>query len=333
MPRRVAWRVDRPHYPGDVRILVTGAAGFIGSTVTDRMLADGHEVVGVDDLSTGKLENLSAAASDPRFSFEKADITGDGIAGLFARVRPEAVLHLAAQIDVRISVADPLLDARLNVLGTINVCEAARLCGARKIVHTSSGGSIYGTPSVLPVSEEVPVAPESPYAAGKAAGELYLNVYRRTYGVSTTALALANVYGPRQDPHGEAGVVAIFGTAMLEGRQTKIFGDGSMTRDYVFVGDVAEAFVRSAGPDAANGLRLNIGTGIETPVTDLHRRVAAVVGVPDAPEFAPPRPGELQRIALDCARAEREIGWRPAVDLDGGLVRTVDWLRSTLRTS
>ncbi|MGF7237691.1 MAG: NAD-dependent epimerase/dehydratase family protein [Frankia sp.] len=313
-----------------MRILVTGAAGFIGSTVTDRMLADGHEVVGVDDLSTGKLENLAVAATDSRFSFEKADVTGDGMAALFDRVRPAAVFHLAAQIDVRISINDPLLDARLNVLGTINICEASRLAGVAKIVHTSSGGSIYGSPAVLPVAEDVPVAPESQYAAGKAAGELYLNVYRTTYGVSTTALALANVYGPRQDPHGEAGVVAIFGTAMLEHRPTKIFGDGTTSRDYVFVGDVADAFARSAAPDAANGRRLNIGTGVETTVLDLHSRVARAVGVVDEPVLVAPRAGELQRIALDCGLAERTIGWRPTVTLDEGLGRTMDWLRGSL---
>jgi UDP-glucose 4-epimerase len=315
-----------------VRIIVTGAAGFIGSTVTDRMLADGHQVVGVDDLSTGKLDNLVTASSHPRFSFEKADVTSPGLTVLFDRVRPDAVLHLAAQIDVRISVSDPLLDARLNVLGTINVLEASRLAGVAKLVHTSSGGSIYGTPAAVPVSERVPVAPESPYAAGKAAGELYLNVYRATYGLATTALALANVYGPRQDPHGEAGVVAIFGTAMLEGRPSKIFGDGTATRDYVFVDDVAEAFARSLPAGAANGLRLNIGTGVETSVRDLHTRVAAIVGAPDSPVTMPPRPGELQRISLDCGLAGREIGWRPATDLDGGLARTVDWLRATIPT-
>jgi len=313
-----------------VRILVTGAAGFIGSTVTDRMLADGHSVVGLDDLSTGKLDNLVAASADPRFSFEKADVTSDGLRELVARIRPAVVLHLAAQIDVRVSVRDPLHDARLNILGTINLLEAARLADVRKVVHTSSGGSIYGTPAVLPVDETVPVAPESPYAAGKAAGELYLNVYRATYGLGTAALALGNVFGPRQDPHGEAGVVAIFGTAMLEGRGTKIFGDGTTTRDYVYVGDVADAFARSVPVEAANGLRLNIGTGVQTSVADLHRRIAAIVGIPDAPEFAPPRPGELQRIELDVSRAEREIGWTPQVTIDDGLTRTVDWLRGQL---
>lgn len=313
-----------------MRIFVTGAAGFIGSTVVDRLLADGHSVVGIDDLSSGRMENLAAAAADPRFSFEKVDVTSPELSALVERVRPDVVAHLAAQIDVRVSVADPLHDARLNVLGTINVLESSRLAGVSKIIHTSSGGSIYGTPVRLPVDEATPVAPESPYAAGKAAGELYLNVYRATYGLAGTALALANVYGPRQDPHGEAGVVAIFGTAMLQGRPTKIFGDGSASRDYVFVGDVAEAFARVLPADAANGARLNIGTGVETTVAELHRRIAATIGAPDTPELAPPRAGELARIALDVDLAERLVGWRPAVALDEGLTRTVDWLRTQI---
>ncbi|WP_131769592.1 GDP-mannose 4,6-dehydratase [Candidatus Protofrankia californiensis] len=315
-----------------MRILVTGAAGFIGSTVTDRMLADGHDVVGIDDLSTGRLENLGPALRDHRFSFEKVDITSAELLGVIGRIRPDVVLHLAAQIDVRVSISDPLLDARLNVLGTINVLEASRLAGVAKFIHTSSGGSIYGTPQQLPVNETAPVAPESQYAAGKAAGELYLSVYRSTYGLATTALALGNVYGPRQDPHGEAGVVAIFGTAMLEGRPTRIFGDGATTRDYVFVGDVADAFARSVPPDAANGERLNVGTGTQTAVRDLHRTIAEIVGVADAPEFVPPRPGELQRIALDVSKAARLVGWRPQVDLDSGLRQTVEWLRAHTAT-
>ncbi len=310
-----------------VRILITGAAGFIGSTVADRLLADGHSVVGVDGLSTGRLANLTAAAADPRFSFEQVDVTSPELPALVGRVRPEVVAHLAAQIDVRVSVADPLRDARQNVLGTINVLEASRLAGVAKVIHTSSGGSIYGSPTRLPVDETTPVAPESPYAAGKAAGELYLNVYRATHGLASTALALANVYGPRQDPHGEAGVVAIFGTALLAGRPTKIFGDGTASRDYVFVGDVAEAFARVLPVDAADGVRLNIGTGVATTVRELHSRIAAIVGAPDIPLPAPARPGELARIALAVNLAARLVGWRPTVDLEEGLARTVAWLR------
>ena len=310
-----------------MRVLVTGAAGFIGSTVVDRLLADGHDVLGVDDLSRGKMENLEDAGRSSAFAFERFDITDAGLAGLVGGYRPDSICHLAAQIDVRISVADPLLDARLNVLGTINVLEAARLAGARKFVFTSSGGSIYGTPSKLPVDETFPMAPESQYAASKCAGEIYLNVYRTAYNLQSTALALGNVFGPRQDPHGEAGVVAIFATAMLEGRQTKIFGDGTSTRDYVYVDDVADAFARSCTAGSGDGYRFNIGTGRETSVRELHTHVAQIVGVPDNPEMAPPRVGELQAIALDTSLAQREIGWAPSVTLEEGLGRTVDWIR------
>jgi len=317
-----------------VKILVTGAAGFIGSTVTDRLLADGHDVVGVDDLSRGTLANLAAArAADARrpgaFSFVRADITEPGLAEIVAAAAPEVVCHLAAQIDVRVSVADPLLDARLNVLGTVAVLEAARRAGARKVVFTSSGGSIYGTPARLPVDERATVDPESPYAAGKVCGEVYLGTYRHLYGLQSTSLALGNVYGPRQDPHGEAGVVAIFSTAMLAGRTAKIFGDGTSTRDYVYVDDVADAFVRATG-EQADGRRLNIGTGRETSVRELHGIVAAAVGVPDSPEMAAPRLGELQAISLDCAAAREALGWVPSTSLEQGVPPTVEFIRGSV---
>jgi UDP-glucose 4-epimerase len=311
-----------------VRILVTGAAGFIGSHVCDHLLSAGHDVIGVDDLSHGKLENLAAARGSDRFVFERLDITDPGLEALFDRIRPDVVCHLAAQIDVRISVADPQLDLRLNVAGTVNLLEAARRTGVRKVVFTSSGGSIYGTPTDLPVDETAPVRPESQYAAGKAAGELYLNVYAALYGLAWTSLALANVYGPRQDPHGEAGVVAIFGTRMLSGQPTKIFGDGTSTRDYVHVSDVADAFVRSVHPGAGDGRRFNIGTGRQTNVRELHTLVAKTAGAPDEPEMAAPRPGELQAIALDSGAAERELGWSVRWQIEDGLAQTVDWLRS-----
>lgn len=313
-----------------MRVLVTGAAGFIGSNVCDRLIADGHTVFGVDDLSRGTLSNVEDAARTGSFDFEQLDVTDPGFPALVTRVAPQSMCHLAAQIDVRVSVADPLLDARLNVLGTINSLEAARLAGVEKFVFTSSGGSIYGTPAVLPVDETRRLSPESQYAAAKAACELYLNVYRTAYGLRSTSLALANVYGPRQDPHGEAGVVAIFATAMLLGRPTRIFGDGSQIRDYVFVGDVADAFARACLPGAGDGTRFNIGTGSQTSVRDLHTLIAKVVGVADEALFAPPRLGELQAIALDCALAARELGWRPRRDLWDGLVETVDWIRARL---
>jgi len=312
-----------------MRILVTGGAGFIGSTVVDRLLADGHQVVAVDDLSRGTMANL-AAALDRGATFERVDVTEPAFVDVVAAARPEVITHLAAQIDVRVSVADPLLDARLNVLGTVAVLEAARRAGARKVVHTSSGGSIYGTPAELPVDETVRVDPESPYAASKVCGEVYLGTYRHLYGLQTTALALGNVYGPRQDPHGEAGVVAIFGTAMLQGRRPKIFGDGTSSRDYVYVDDVADAFARAVG-EGADGLRLNVGTGRQTTVRELHSIVAAVVGAPDEPVHAEPRLGELQAIALDCTLAGTAIGWSARTALEQGVGPTVDFIRASLQ--
>jgi UDP-glucose 4-epimerase len=310
-----------------MRVLVTGAAGFIGSTVTDRLLADGHEVVGVDDLSRGSIENLTRATAGGagRFSLERCDVTGPAFLTLVAERRPEVVCHLAAQIDVRVSVDDPWRDAALNVLGTINVLEAARRSGVRKVVFTSSGGSIYGSPEALPVAETAPLAPASQYAASKIAGEVYLSTYGRLYGLQTTALALANVYGPRQDPHGEAGVVSMFVDALLCGRRATIYGDGRSTRDYVFVGDVADAFALSLGPEG-DGCRLNIGTGVQVGVAQLHSAVAAAVGAPDVPLHAPARLGELTASALDASLAARTLGWTPRTDLATGLAATVSWI-------
>jgi UDP-glucose 4-epimerase len=317
-----------------VRFLVTGAAGFIGSTLVDRLIADGHDVVGVDDMSSGKMANLASARAANKerrgaFSLTRLSVTDPGLADVVAKARPEVVCHLAAQIDVRKSVADPVNDATVNVVGTINLLEACRKAEVRKVVFTSSGGSIYGTQTKLPVNERVKPAPESPYAASKASGELYLNAFAKMYGLEYTSLALANVYGPRQDPHGEAGVVAIFGTAMLTGRPTKVFGDGGNTRDYVFVDDVVEAFVRASGP-GGNGRRLNIGTGIQTTDRHLHSVVAAAAGAPDDPEHAPPRLGDARSIALDASAARQAIGWEPWTRLEDGVKATVEWLRSTL---
>lgn len=307
-----------------MRTVVTGAAGFIGSALVDRLLAEGHHVLGVDDLSTGRTANLAHALDDPRFRLVEAEV-GAPAAGLeVAADRPEVVFHLAAQMDVRHSVADPVEDARRNVLGTVAVLEAAHRAGSRKVVFASSGGSIYGD-AALPADESTPVQPHSPYAASKVAGEVYLGVYRALYGLQTTALALGNVFGPRQDPRGEAGVVAIFAAALLEGRQAVIYGDGSTTRDYVFVDDVVDAFVRAAGP-AGNGLRLNVGSGVETSVRALYDLVARAVGSTEAAALMPERPGELARVALDCTAAARVLGWRAHTPLDTGLATTVAWL-------
>jgi UDP-glucose 4-epimerase len=236
------------------------------------------------------------------------------------------VFHLAAQIDVRHSVADPQFDASVNVIGTVRLAEAARRASVRKIVHTSSGGSIYGTPPIYPTPETVPTDPASPYAAGKVAGEIYLNAFRHLYGLECSHIAPANVYGPRQDPHGEAGVVAIFAQALLAGKPTKVFGDGCNTRDYVFVDDVVDAFVRASGP-VGGGQRFNIGTGVETSDRQLHSVVAAALDAPDDPEFHLPRLGDLRRSCLDIGLAERVLGWRPQVQLEDGVRRTVEYFR------
>jgi UDP-glucose 4-epimerase len=310
-----------------MRTLVTGAAGFIGSTLVDRLLADGHSVVGVDDLSSGRPENIVEAERHERFEFAKADIVSADLNGLLAETRPEVVFHLAAQIDVRKSVVDPQFDSMVNVVGTVRLAEAARASGVRKVVHTSSGGSIYGTPQTFPTPEDIPPDPASPYAAGKVAGEVYLNMFRHLYGLECSHVAPGNVYGPRQDPHGEAGVVAIFSQGLLSGRPTKIFGDGTDTRDYVFVDDVVDAFVK-AGGEAGGGQRFNVGTGVETSVRQLHTVIAKAAGAPDDPEFHPPRLGELKRSCLDIGLAKRVIGWEPKVDIVEGVARTVEYFRN-----
>ncbi|ANR91941.1 UDP-glucose 4-epimerase [Mycobacterium avium subsp. hominissuis] len=314
-------------YGGPVRALVTGAAGFIGSTLVDRLLADGHTVVGLDNFASGRASNLEHLVGNPAHVFVEADIVTADLEAILDEHRPEVVFHLAAQIDVRHSVADPQFDASVNVIGTVRLAEAARRTGVRKIVHTSSGGSIYGTPPTYPTPETVPTDPASPYAAGKVAGEIYLNTFRHLYGLDCSHIAPANVYGPRQDPHGEAGVVAIFAQALLSGKPTKVFGDGTNTRDYVFVDDVVDAFVKASG-DAGGGQRFNIGTGVETSDRQLHSAVAAAVGGPDDPEFHPPRLGDLKRSCLDIGLAARVLGWQPKVGLQQGVARTVEYFRN-----
>ena len=312
-----------------MRILVTGAAGFIGSNLVDRLLEDDHEVVGIDNLSRGTRANLpdSELGAGRGFSFIEGDVTDHRLIEQVADADVEVICHLAAQIDVRVSVQDPIEDARLNVLGTINVLEAARKAGVRKVVFTSSGGSIYGEPKKMPVDETAPVNPLSPYAASKVSGETYLGMYHTLYGLETTALALSNVYGPRQDPHGEAGVVAIFGNALLRGRQATIFGDGSAVRDYVFVDDVTDAFARAVG-DLGDGRRFNIGTGVGTTVRELHTAVAAVAEAPDDPVLGAARLGELQAIILNVNAARDQLGWMPQTSLADGLAKTLDWIRT-----
>lgn len=313
-----------------MRTLVTGAAGFIGSTLVDRLLADGHSVVGLDDLSSGRIDNLQSADSNKDFEFVKADIVDADLLGLFKDTQPEVIFHLGAQISVKRSVDDPQLDSTVNVVGVVRLAEAARQSGVRKVVHTSSGGSVYGTPPSYPTSEDTPTNPASPYAASKVAGEVYFNMFRNLYNLDCSHIAPANVYGPRQDPHGEAGVVAIFAQALLAGRPTKIFGDGSDTRDYVYVDDVVDAFVKASGPDGG-GQRFNVGTGVETSTREMHTAIALAVGAADEPEMHPPRLGDLRRSQLDIRRARDVLGWRPQVDLAAGIPKTVEFFRSNSR--
>ena len=306
-----------------MRVLVTGGAGFIGSHLADRLVADGHDVVVVDDLSTGRREQVDGSCR-----FVELDITSPELLPLVEEVAPEVVLHLAAQMDVRKSVADPLHDTRTNVLGTVNVVTAASRSGVRKVVFASSGGTVYGEPESLPVTEDAPLRPASPYGAAKAAGETYVAAFGRLHGVAWTNLRLGNVYGPRQDPHGEAGVVAIFGTAMLQGRQTLVFGDGSSSRDYVHVDDVVEAFVQCLD-GRTDGGTFNVGTGRSTTVRELHTLMAKACGAADAPEHREPRLGELQHIALDPSALREVTGWEPTADLEEGLAGTVAWIAAS----
>ncbi len=269
-----------------MRVLVTGGAGFIGSTLTDRLLAEGCDVDVVDDLSSGSLANLADARSQRgrRFSFHRLDVRSPAITELIAHRKPEVVFHLAAQIDVRVSVAKPALDAEINIIGSLNVCQGALAAGARKLVFAGSGGTLYGTPDTLPVREGHPQHPISPYGVAKKAVGDYLHYYREVQGLESTVLALANVYGPRQDPHGEAGVIAIFGTRLLGRERPTIYGDGAQTRDFVFVDDVVDAFVRAA--DKGGGLTINIGTGVETSVQQLFDTMARLAGSTEPARYA-----------------------------------------------
>ncbi len=294
-----------------MRALVTGGAGFIGSHLVDALVARGDDVAVLDDLSSGKRERVPGGVALHVTDIADAPAT----AAALAEARPEVVFHLAAQVDVRHSVADPALDARRNVAGTASVLEAARLAGARRLLLASTGGALYGDGVALPTPEDASLEPFSPYGTSKAAAELYLGLYHRLYGLSTMALRFGNVYGPRQDPHGEAGVIAIFAGAVAEGRAVTVFGDGSQTRDYVYVGDVVAGFLAAAGAEATGAM--NIGTGVETSVAEL----VTALGVPA--EYAPARTGEVSRSCLDVSRAADVLGWRPAVPLADGLQRTL----------
>jgi len=313
------------------RVLVTGGAGFIGSHVVDGYLARGDQVWIVDDLSSGKLENVPGNAEFVRMSIEDP-----ALHDLFARVRFDLVSHHAAQIDVRISVEDPPRDARTNVLGLLNLLEAARKHGTGRVVYISSGGVVYGEPEQIPTPETAPKGPLSPYGVTKLAGEYYLQYYRRVHGLDYVALRYSNVYGPRQDPHGEAGVVAIFSTRLLAGEELLIFGDGEQTRDYVFVGDVVRAnLIASDWPLPADGgmdeLAFNVGTGVATSVLKLAEVLQRVSGRGTGHSFRPPRDGELRHSTLDVSRFAAH-GWEPGMALEDGLKETFDWIAGRTTT-
>jgi UDP-glucose 4-epimerase len=310
-------------------MLVTGGAGFIGSNLVDRLIAEDHHVHVVDNLVTGRLANLADARRSEvgHLTFHQLDVRSPDLPELFNRCHPEVVFHLAAQADVRVSVADPVYDADVNVIGSLRVLEAARLSGTRKVVFASSGGTIYGDPppEALPVKESHPQQPVSPYGVAKKVVGDYLFAYRELHNLEFTSLALANVYGPRQDPHGEAGVVAIFAGRLLAGQPCTIFGDGTQTRDFVYVDDVVDAFARAA--ERGGGLLFNIGTGAETSVNDLYAAMAAEADVDQPAAQAPARAGELQRNSLDPARAAMHLGWKPWTSLKEGTAATIDWFR------
>ena len=295
--------------------LVTGGAGFIGSHVVDALLARGDDVHVVDTLVTGKRENVPAEAT-----LHEVDIRDDAFGALSAELGTQAIVHLAAQADVRVSVERPLFDADVNVTGTIRVLEAARATGA-KIVFASTGGAIYGECDA-PATEDSPRRPLSPYGTSKLSGEEYLATYNRLYETTHASLRFANVYGPRQNPHGEAGVVAIFFGLLSEGRPTKVFGTGSQQRDYVYVGDVARAVV--AAFDLDGGV-LNVGTGRATSDLELHTACCVAAGVEQEPIFAPARLGDLQRSVLDVSRAREALDWTPQLSLEQGLAETWGW--------
>jgi UDP-glucose 4-epimerase len=300
--------------------IVTGGAGFIGSNLVDALLERGHAVDVIDNLTTGKRENLEPAL-DRGTTLHEVDIRdAEAVAAVFAAERPDVVFHLAAQIDVRHSVERPAIDAQINVLGTIAMLEAAVANGCRRVVNTSTGGGLYGDADLFPTPEDYPIAPLAGYGQSKLAAEGYCGLYTRLHGLSTVSLRYGNVYGPRQDAHGEAGVVAIFCGHLVEGRTPTVFGDGKQTRDWVEVSDVVRANLLAAESEITGPV--NIGHGRETSVLDLLEVLRGVAaGKPSLPRFQPERPGEVRRSCLDVTRALRELGWAPEVQLPDGLRR------------
>jgi len=305
-----------------MKVLVTGGAGFIGSNVVDALVKDGHEVTVLDNLSTGKEENVN-----PEVKFYNVDLLDiESLELVFREFKPDVVNHHAAQIDVRKSVEDPAFDAEINIIGSINLFELSINYGVRRIIFASTGGALYGEPSKLPASEDTPIEPLSPYGVAKYCVENYLNYFKRLYGLERVILRYANVYGPRQDPLGEAGVVAIFTGKILKGENPVIYGDGTQTRDYVFVEDVVQANILALSGKEGT---YNIGTGKETSVNELIEVFSKVLGREIKPEYAPPRKGEVSRISLDGDMAKRELGFVPKYSLPEGITKTIEWYASS----
>lgn len=306
-----------------MRGVVTGGAGFLGSHLTDRLADEEWEVLVVDDLSTGRASNLASARRRGQVGLHQMDICSDGLIEVLERFRPEVVFHLAAQTSVSASMADAKRDAVVNILGSLNVLQAAAAGGARRVVFASTGGAIYGRTSWLPTPETENRRPESPYGVSKMAAEEYMRLWKETRGLDYAVLGPSNIYGPRQDPQGEAGVVAVFARACLDRIPPTIFGTGEDTRDYVYVEDVAEALLLAAHRGGSGFY--NIGTGVETSVNRLYDMVAAAARFGGKAEYGPPRPGDIPRSCLDSSLARRDLGWEPFTPLAAGIADTVDW--------
>lgn len=315
-----------------MKVAVTGGAGFIGSTLVDRLLAEGCEVDVIDNLASGRLSNLAGAQATGAMTFFEMDICDPAVIELLAERRPEVIFHLAAQADVRVSIARPEFDATVNVIGSINILEGARKAGSSRVVAAASGGTLYGEPAgnQIPTPETAEQRPLSPYGVSKKSMIDYLAAYEELYGIAFVALALGNVYGPRQDPHGEAGVVAIFAERLLRNDEVVIFGTGEQTRDFVYVDDVVDAFWRASS--RGSGLVINIGTGRELSVNDLFADMAAVTGTATPAVLKPARPGELLRSCLDVRRASAELGWTSWTQFSDGAARCIEFVASQLAT-
>ena len=308
-----------------MKVLVTGGAGFIGSHVVDRLIDEGCEVVVVDDLSSGKEKNINKKAK-----FYKLNIQDSILESVFQKEKPDYVNHHAAQMDVRRSVSDPLFDAKVNVLGTINLLQNCIKYKVKKVIYASSGGAVYGEQQVFPATEAHPLRPVSPYGITKLAGEYYLYYYKTVYGLDYTALRYANVYGPRQDPHGEAGVVAIFIQKMLNGEQPIINGDGGQTRDFVYVGDVAEANILAMKNNISDSI-FNIGTSIETSVNQIFNLLREIINPAINAKYGPPKLGEQQRSIIENTKAKKTLHWKPKISLRSGLERTCKYFETYLK--